>query len=218
MKVFGPAAPAAMRVSAAVVVGAVAVAVAAASAGWPYAPAAGWIAGAAVYISWTWLLVGRMDDVQSRDHARRAHDEDSTRRSSQVVVLLASIGSLGGVGYLLVAEAANGGDVVAASVGILSVAASWFSVHTVYALRYARLYYTGPADGIDFNQHEDPNYVDFAYLAFTIGMTYQVSDTDLKTRRIRSTALSQALLSFLLGAIILAITINLVAGLVNLGH
>jgi uncharacterized membrane protein len=98
------------------------------------------------------------------------------------------------------------------------VAASWISVHTVFALRYARLYYTGPPDGIDFNQHEDPNYVDFAYLAFTLGMTYQVSDTNLKNRTIRSTALSQALLSFVLGAIILAITINLVAGLVNLGQ
>jgi uncharacterized membrane protein len=218
MKVFGPEAPAAMRVSVAVVVGAVAVAVTAATAGWPYAPAAGWIAGAAVYISWTWLLVGRMDDAETKAHAIRAHDEDSTRRSSQVVVLLASIGSLGGVGYLLVAESAAGGDLSAATVGILSVAASWISVHTIYALRYARLYYTGPPDGIDFNQNEEPTYVDFAYLAFTLGMTYQVSDTDLKNRRIRSTALSQALLSFVLGAIILAITINLVAGLVNLGH
>ena len=67
----------------------------------------------------------------------------------------------------------------------------------------------------DFNQDEPPAYVDFAYLAFTIGMTYQVSDTDLQTRTIRATALRQAMLSYLLGAVILAITINLVAGLSN---
>jgi uncharacterized membrane protein len=218
VKVFGPDAPAAVRLAAALTVGAIAVAVVATTAGWPYAPAAGWIATAGVYIGWTWLLVGPMDDAQAKYHATKAHEEDATRRVSQVVVLLASIASLVGVGYLLAAQSAQGGDTPAAIVGILSVAASWFSVHTVYALRYARLYYTGGDGGIDFNQDEGPNYVDFAYLAFTIGMTYQVSDTDLKTRRIRSTALSQAMLSFLLGAIILAITINLVAGLVNLSH
>jgi uncharacterized membrane protein len=83
-------------------------------------------------------------------------------------------------------------------------------------LRYARLYYLNGSEGIDFNQKgEQPAYVDFAYLAFTIGMTYQVSDTDLTTRAIRSTALRQALLSFVLGAVILATTINLIAGLSN---
>ena len=70
------------------------------------------------------------------------------------------------------------------------------------------------SSGIDFNQDDgQPAYVDFAYLAFTIGMTYQVSDTDLKARTIRATALRQAPLSFVLGAVILATTINLVAGL-----
>jgi uncharacterized membrane protein len=127
--------------------------------------------------------------------------------------VLTSLGSLAGVGYLLVAESTNGVDITAAVVGILSVAASWFTLHTVYTLRYARLYYTGPPDGIDFNQNEDPTYADFAYVAFTLGMTYQVSDTDLRDRTIRRTGLSQAMLSFLLGAIILAMTINLVAGL-----
>jgi uncharacterized membrane protein len=88
-------------------------------------------------------------------------------------------------------------------------------VHTVFTLRYARLYYLNGSGGIDFNQDDEPAYAEFAYLAFTIGMTYQVSDTDLKTRAIRSTALRQALLSFVLGAVILATTINLIAGLSN---
>jgi uncharacterized membrane protein len=122
---------------------------------------------------------------------------------------------LAGVGYLLLAETSKSGDLVAAAVGILSVAASWVAVHTVFMLRYARLYYRAGATGIDFHQKDAPAYRDFAYLAFTIGMTYQVSDTDLNARRIRSTALGQAMLSFLLGAIILAVTINLVAGLAD---
>jgi uncharacterized membrane protein len=80
-------------------------------------------------------------------------------------------------------------------------------------LRYARLYYTGPDGGIDFNEDGRPQYSDFAYLAFTIGMTFQASDTDLTTKEIRATALPHALLAYLFGAIIIATTINLLAGL-----
>lgn len=86
-------------------------------------------------------------------------------------------------------------------------------VHTVFALRYAGLYYSGPDGGVNFNDNEKPAYADFAYLAFTIGMTYQVSDTALTTRAVRHTALRHALLSYLLGTVIIAATINLAAGL-----
>ncbi len=88
---------------------------------------------------------------------------------------------------------------VAVAVGIGIVTAVWLVVHTVFTVRYARLHYLNGSSGIDFNQDEQPTHVDFAYLAFTIGMTYQVSDTDLKARTIRGTALRQALLSFVLG-------------------
>ena len=73
----------------------------------------------------------------------------------------------------------------------------------------------GQGGGIDFNEDDPPAYADFAYLAFTLGMTFQVSDTDLQTKPIRATALRHGLLSYLFGAIILATTINLVAGLVK---
>ena len=74
-------------------------------------------------------------------------------------------------------------------------------------------YYVGPDGGVNFNQDAPPRYLDFAYLAFTIGMTFQVSDTDLQTGSIRATALRRALLSYLFGAVILATTINLFSGL-----
>jgi len=90
---------------------------------------------------------------------------------------------------------------------------SWAVVHTVYTLRYAAAYYGEPAGGIGFNGGEPPSYRDFAYLAFTIGMTFQVSDTALQTTALRRTALRHALLSYLFGTGILAVTINLVAGL-----
>jgi len=212
-KAFGRDGPVLVRVGTAAVVGVAAAAAVGVSVGWPYAPAAGWIVTAIIYLVTTWALIARMNAEQTRDHACRPHEQDATRSWSHAIMLLASLASLAGVGYLLMAESSKG-NLVAAAVGILSVAASWFAVHTVFTLRYARLYYTGGGNGIDFHQ-DPPTYADFAYLAFTIGMTYQVSDTDLNARNIRATALGQAMLSFLLGAIILAVTINLVAGLAD---
>ena len=85
-------------------------------------------------------------------------------------------------------------------------------LHTLFTLRYARIYYTQKG-GIDFNQTDPPRYSDFAYFSFTLGMTFQVSDTDITTATIRATVLRHALLSFVFGSVILATTINLVAGL-----
>jgi uncharacterized membrane protein len=90
---------------------------------------------------------------------------------------------------------------------------SWTLVHTVFTLKYARLYYSGQVGGIDFNQDDAPQYSDFAYLAFTIGMTFQVSDTNIESKQIRRTALRRAWFSFPLGAVIIAASINLVSGL-----
>jgi uncharacterized membrane protein len=212
---FGPDGSAVFRVGTAVAVGVVSAVVVGLTAGWKYVPPAGWIVTAIVYVTWTWVLIKPMTAAETRRHACRRNEEDATRRWSHAIMLLASVASLAGVGYLLLAETSKTGDLAAAAVGVLSVAASWFAVHTVFMLRYARLYYTAGGKGIDFHQADDPCYRDFAYLAFTIGMTYQVSDTDLNARRIRSTALGHAMLSFLLGAIILAVTINLVVGLAN---
>ena len=102
-----------------------------------------------------------------------------------------------------------------AGVGVGTVALSWLIVHTVFTLRYAKLYYFGSGGGVNFNQPTPPRYSDFAYLSFTIGMTFQVSDTDLQTPAIRATALRHAMLSYLFGAVILATTINLISGLAS---
>jgi uncharacterized membrane protein len=181
-----------------------------------FAPVAGWIAAAAVYLAWTWITVGRMTPERTASHATR---EDPTQAATGGLMVAASIASLAGVGYVLMARSTSGGEAdLAAAAGFGSVVAAWLIVHTVFTLRYARLYYQDPIGGIDFNQDEEPAYADFAYLAFTMGMTYQVSDTDLQTRTIRATALRQALLSYLLGAVILATVVNLIAGLGNSAH
>ncbi|MDP9167430.1 MAG: DUF1345 domain-containing protein [Actinomycetota bacterium] len=208
---------AAVRGGVAVAAGCATAAAVAVTTGWRFGPAAGWITAAVVFLRSTWATVARMDPQSTASHATR---EDSTRGATELLMIAASLASLAGVGYLLAAATASGTDAdVAAAVGMSSVAAAWLVVHTVFTLRYARLFYLDGAGGIDFNQGDDlPAYADFAYLAFTIGMTYQVSDTDLQTRSIRATALRQALLSFVLGAVILATTINLVAGLSSSGR
>jgi uncharacterized membrane protein len=80
-------------------------------------------------------------------------------------------------------------------------------------MKYAREYYVDQDGGIDFNMAQPPVWTDFAYLSFTIGMTFQVSDTDLQTTALRRLALRHMLISYLFGAVIIAITINVVAGL-----
>jgi len=116
---------------------------------------------------------------------------------------------LGGVAVLFLASTKKD-DLLAAGLGVLSVAASWVIVHTVYTLRYAAEYYGDPIGGIDFNQKAAPDYGDFAYVGFTLGMTYQVSDTTISSSRIRRIVLQHALLSYLLGAVVVATTVNLV--------
>ena len=89
---------------------------------------------------------------------------------------------------------------------------SWALVHTTFALHYARLYYTDLGGGICFNQTEAPRYSDFAYLAFTVGMTFQVSDTDVSSAQIRRTILMHAVISFAYNTAILTFVLNLVFG------
>jgi uncharacterized membrane protein len=95
----------------------------------------------------------------------------------------------------------------------LTVAASWFAVHTLFTVHYARLYYSDEPGGINFHDPERPRFRDFAYVAFTVGMTFQVSDNEIGLTSIRAAVLRHALLSYLLGAVVLAVTINLIAGL-----
>jgi uncharacterized membrane protein len=177
-----------------------------------YAPAIGWDVAALSLVAWVWLTIWPMSSEETAAHSTR---EDPTQPVSDVVVLVAAVASLAAVGGLLVASrsAAGAAQDWLAGVGVATVALSWVVVHTVYALRYARLYHAGHDGGIDFNQTTPPRYSDFAYLAFTLGMTFQVSDTDLKTPTIRATALRHALISFLFGSVIVATTINLVAGM-----
>jgi len=176
------------------------------------APLIGWDILALAYCGWVWSSVWRLDATSTASHATR---EDPSRDLTDLVLLGAAIASLIAVGAVLFRVGAAGGDAkyLEAGLAVVSVFVSWTLVHTVFTLRYARLYYSGEAGGIDFNEADPPQYSDFAYLAFTIGMTFQVSDTDIKSKQIRRTALRHALMSFPLLAVIIATSINLVSGL-----
>ena len=180
---------------------------------WGYAPLAAWAAAALTFVTSTWAAaIVPMSPSQTAAHATR---EDPGTAATDLIVLIASVASLAAVGFVLIrASSASGPEqswLAAMAVG--TVALSWFAVHTLFTLRYAKLYYTGAEGGVNFNQKVPPRYLDFAYLAFTNGMTFQVSDTNLENPAIRATALRQALLAYLFGAVILATTINFVAGL-----
>jgi uncharacterized membrane protein len=176
------------------------------------APVIGWAVAALVYSGWVWLIIGRMDAEATASHAT---EEDPSRATTDLLILGASLASLAAVAVILIAahESTGAPQALLAALAVGSVALSWLLVHTLFTLRYARLYYRGAVGGINFNQSEPPRYTDFAYLAFTLGMTFQVSDTNIQTHEIRSTALRHSLLSFVFGSIILATIINLVAGL-----
>ena len=89
---------------------------------------------------------------------------------------------------------------------------AWAALHLMYATRYAYVYYEANG-GIDFNTDDPPAYRDFFYFSYNLGMTYQVSDTSVSNRTIRAVALRHCLLSYAFGTVILATTINLVAGM-----
>lgn len=179
---------------------------------WLLAPAIGWAAAAVLYIGWVWVSIAPMDAATTAAHATR---EDPSRGVTDLLLILASLASLGSILIVLLQArvAVGAGQVLLAALALVGVALSWVLVHTLFTLRYASLYYAADDGGIDFNQLEPPRYADFAYLSFTLGMTFQVSDTSLTSSTIRAVALRHALMSFLFGSIILATLINLVAGL-----
>jgi uncharacterized membrane protein len=180
---------------------------------WQVASLIGWSAAAAVFIAWVWLSVGRMDGEATAAFATR---EDDSRATADLILITASAASLLGVALTLLKASGESASsrVFISAIGTMTVILSWGAVHIVFMLRYARLYFAN-GGGIDFNDEQTPNYLDFAYVAFTIGMTYQVSDTAVTVKDIRSTAFRHALLSYVFGTGVVAMLINVVAGLLN---
>lgn len=153
---------------------------------------------------------------QPADTRSRMEGGDGERRLSDVVVVVVGLASLLGVALLLVGGRSDGdAKAAAAVVGLVSVAVGWLCVQSIYTVRYARIYYATDEPPIDFNDDEDPALSDFAYFSINLGMTYQVSDTNVRTRALRKVILAHTMLSYLYGTVVIATTVNLVAGLTS---
>jgi uncharacterized membrane protein len=203
------------RVAVALAGGAVVlVAAGVAGVGWWVAVTSGWAVAAFVILVWTWLTIGRMDAEATAGHAVT---EDLSRLTADLVLLIASTASLIAVAFVLVDAGNHHGTRKGLLIvlAIVTVALSWATVHTRYTLRYGDLYYAPPVGGVDFNEDDPPDYLDFAYLGLTIGMTWQVSDTNLRTKAFRRVATRHALLSYLFGTVIIALVINTVSSLLG---
>ena len=182
--------------------------------GWTVALTGAWGATAFVTAAQTWWRIWPMDAAETAKHAQA---EDYSRPIADVIVLSAGVASLVAVGFALV-EARNHSGMAKGlliALAVFVVAVSWTAIHLVFTVRYGDIYYDDPAGGIDFNQKSRPDYRDFTYFAFTVGMTFQVSDTTVTDRSIRRQVTRHALLSYLFGAVIVALAINAVASLLQ---
>jgi uncharacterized membrane protein len=205
-----------MRVLAAASVGAAAGLIVAWFVPWQLTVLVAWDVTAVLVVGTVWWSLGRFSAEETKEFATK---EDDSRAGTHFLLLGAALVSLVGVvlAFLKGNSGAHRQEVLLESFGVGTIACSWLLVHTLFALRYAHIYYSEPEGGIDFKDkgEEPPDYVDFAYTAFTVGMTFQVSDTDITRREMRHQVLRHALISFLFGAVILATTVNVIAGLLN---
>lgn len=177
----------------------------------------GWVVTCAIKAGFA-LAVLRVGPARAREIALR---EDETRMVAAVLVATAVVGSLVAIGFgLKDAQSAHGAARIwDTALGVLTVFASWLVVQTEFLRRYATRFYADDA-GVLFPEGQtgalvDPDFRDFAYLALTVGMTFQVSDTNLNTRAMRRLATVHGLTSYLFGAVIIAVMINAVASIVS---
>ncbi len=198
-----------------------------AAVGWVLAPAgmdavSRWVAAWDMYAASTLLLIGAaMVTADTASIRKVANAEDLSRTVAFIFVLGAALASLLAVVALLGTMKASGGmqnwHII---LSIAAVVESWLLVHTVFTLRYAHIYYDadekkgGDTGGLDFPGGDpEPNYLDFAYFAFTLGMTAQTADVAISGRRQRHTALLHALISFSFNTAIIALSISAIGGL-----
>ena len=181
---------------------------------WQLAVVAGWVTGAAVLLLWTWIPIFGLDAHATKSLSIR---EDNSRGAARGLLVGSATASLIGVMCALLAAKRTDNhtlEILLTIGSILTIIVSWLTIQTVFTLRYAHRYYLPPVGGIGFPGDDKPNYHDFAYVSFTVGMTFQVSDNEINSPAIRRIVLQQALLAYLFGAVIIAVAINLIAGIV----
>ncbi|MHB1083463.1 MAG: DUF1345 domain-containing protein [Thiobacillus sp.] len=170
----------------------------------------GWLASCLVYLVIVWWGVGRLDATQTR---LRASSLDPGSTALYILIIVISWVSL--VGVLLVTDSAKTqlglGRWLHIGLALATLGTSWLLIQTVFALRYARRYYSENTRGLIFPGTADPTYLEFAYFAAVIGMTSQVADVAIAHSTMRRMVLLHGLVSFGFNLMVLALTLNLVA-------
>jgi uncharacterized membrane protein len=182
---------------------------------WQLAVLVGWDVAAIFLVGSVWTFVAVLDAAGTQRVSTR---EDDSHALVDVIMVAASLVSLVGVIMGLAHARGHAGAVSSVLTGdaVFTVFLSWFTVNTLFVLRYARLYYSDVPGGIDFPDADvPPDYMDFVYVAFTVGMTFQVSDTGIAARSIRRTVIRHALLSYIFATVIVGVAINVVGNLVR---
>ncbi|OIN56969.1 DUF1345 domain-containing protein [Arsenicibacter rosenii] len=173
-------------------------------------------ASTALSLTWTTMLLAHPADI-----CRMVQLQDAKRSLIYIIVVVAAMVSLFAVMYLISSVQNESQNMIAEHIilSLFSISCSWFLVHTLFTIHYAHIYYDstekGKSGGLDFPGGEAPDYLDFAYFSFVIGMTSQVSDVQISSKPMRRLALLHGLLSFLFNALIVALTINTVSGLLG---
>ncbi|QHC69353.1 DUF1345 domain-containing protein [Rathayibacter sp. VKM Ac-2801] len=205
----------ALKAGVAAIVGA-AVAVVVALLGLPdLSPLLGWAIASAVFLVWAWSGAWPADPERTRDLARH---EERSRKLVDSVIIAATFFSLVLVVFALVrSQQKDPVGSAAAILAVVGVVAAWALINTVYAFKYARMYYLDDKHRFDFDQDEDPSYSDFAYTAFSIGMAYNAGNITQSSTPSRRIALGHALLSYFFGTFVVAVAINLITGLTQGG-
>ena len=176
-------------------------------------PLTGWLVASGCALAWVWSIGW----PQNAAETERLAEEESGSRSTDTWVVLACVVNLAAVVVALMQSSSqkDATAVTAVLLSVIGVALAWALVNTVFALKYARMYYLGEPNeaGIDFKSRHSPCYADFAYMAFTVGMSFAVSETEPESTAMRKVALGHALLSYAFGTGVLAVAINVVTNL-----
>jgi uncharacterized membrane protein len=185
--------------------------------GWPFRALLGWSAGVMVYLALAWWLCERFDARRTRLRAQ-AQDEPSV--VLLLLMLLATLACVTAITVMLQQSRDLSGTerTLHVALSVVALIASWLFIQTIFAFHYAHRYYheerrnepDGP--GLQFPGGLDPDYFDFLYYAHVVGMTSQVSDVQVTSREMRRLTLAHSLLSFGFNMLILALSINVVAG------
>ena len=168
----------------------------------------GWDVGVALYLALVFQMMGRSTIHTMRQHAA---EQDEGRFTMLVLTVTSALASLATI-FAHLGGAAGNRPPANVALAAFTILLSWAFIHTIFALHYAHEFYDETdGGGLAFPGDREPDYWDFVYFSFVIGMTSQVSDVAITSKLIRRTAAAHGIVSFVFNAALLALTINLAA-------